>query len=245
MFLKQDLDNICLELCPDAWINPHRSILGLGNYDINVIMKALLTKDCETEWFDKRKDPGDIEFNDKRIVGFILNVPSEYKFGFVSLPLHHRRHWCSLKKVGNAYYSLDSKLKDPLKIGSVRHNFISNHYRINLFFVSPSRRKTCLSTCVPNWTVKIRSYLLLDELLRTPTNKSSYPFPLKLNPFAFLLHLIYSQVNCTLRVTSIDMSHLAGHTAVKRGDFNISITILFGAATHPRKLKGIQEEDEY
>lgn len=83
-------------------------------------MKALQTRDCEAEWFDKRKDPGEIELGDKRIVGFILNVPSEYKFGFVSLPLHHRRHWSSLKQVESIYYSFDSKLKDPQKIGSVR-----------------------------------------------------------------------------------------------------------------------------
>lgn len=33
----------------------YRSILGLGNYDINVIITALHMKDCEAVWFDKRK----------------------------------------------------------------------------------------------------------------------------------------------------------------------------------------------
>lgn len=95
-------------------------MLGLGNYDINVIMKALQAKDCDVEWFDKRKDPTSIDFEvaDKVIVGFILNVPSEYKFGFVSLPLQ-RRHWISLRKVNDIYYSFDSKFKGPVQIGSV------------------------------------------------------------------------------------------------------------------------------
>lgn len=36
-------------------INPHRSILGIGNYDINVIMAALQTKGLEALWFDNRR----------------------------------------------------------------------------------------------------------------------------------------------------------------------------------------------
>lgn len=54
-FTKLELDEICHSLSPDVWINPHKSLLGLGNYDINVIMKALQTRDCEAIWFDKRK----------------------------------------------------------------------------------------------------------------------------------------------------------------------------------------------
>lgn len=105
-------------------MNPHRSILGLGNFDINVIMNALLSKGCEAEWFDKRKDPGGIAVDDDNLLGFILNVPADYKFGFITLPLHHRRHWISLRKAGDgeekAYYSFDSKQKEPVKVGQVR-----------------------------------------------------------------------------------------------------------------------------
>lgn len=54
-FTKAQLDLICHSLSPDVWINPHKSLLGLGNYDINVIMKALQGKGCEAIWFDKRK----------------------------------------------------------------------------------------------------------------------------------------------------------------------------------------------
>ncbi|XP_023022473.1 josephin-like protein isoform X4 [Leptinotarsa decemlineata] len=54
-FTKSELDLICYSLSPDHWINPHKSILGLGNYDINVIMKALQSRGCEAIWFDKRK----------------------------------------------------------------------------------------------------------------------------------------------------------------------------------------------
>jgi len=29
-------------------------MLGLGNYDVNVLMVALQLRDCEAVWFDKR-----------------------------------------------------------------------------------------------------------------------------------------------------------------------------------------------
>lgn len=54
-FTKSELDEICIHLSPDQWINPHKSMLGLGSYDINVIMSALQAKGCEAIWFDKRK----------------------------------------------------------------------------------------------------------------------------------------------------------------------------------------------
>jgi len=54
-FSKAELDVICKRLAPGAWINPHRSAFGVGNYDVNVIMAALSDRGYETKWFDKRK----------------------------------------------------------------------------------------------------------------------------------------------------------------------------------------------
>jgi hypothetical protein len=55
-FTKHELDSICKELAPDARIfNPHRSFLGLGCYDVNVIIAALGKKGYDVVWFDKRK----------------------------------------------------------------------------------------------------------------------------------------------------------------------------------------------
>lgn len=54
-FQQEDLDKICSELDPNSWVNPHKSVFGLGNYDINVIMTALQQKKLEAIWFDKRK----------------------------------------------------------------------------------------------------------------------------------------------------------------------------------------------
>jgi hypothetical protein len=54
-FQQSQLDAICHELAPRAWVNPHKSLLGLGNYDVNVLSRALQELGYEAVWFDKRK----------------------------------------------------------------------------------------------------------------------------------------------------------------------------------------------
>lgn len=113
-FSKQMLDNICHSLSPDNVVNPHKSMLGLGNYDVNVLMAALQKKGYEAVWFDKRKDPACIDLS--KIFGFILNIPSEMKFGFLQLPLN-RKHWIAVREVEGNFYNLDSKLDRPSCLG--------------------------------------------------------------------------------------------------------------------------------
>ena len=119
-FTKADLDGICSDLSPSTWLNPHRSWLGLGNYDVNVLTAALHKKAFDLVWFDKRKQPETIET--ENVTGFILNVPNCLKLGWVHLPVE-RRHWVALKemKIGEAeaqgFYNLDSKLKEPQLLG--------------------------------------------------------------------------------------------------------------------------------
>lgn len=55
VFAKQDLDDICNSLNSHAKLNPHKSIFGLGNYDVNVLSAALELKHYQLIWFDKRK----------------------------------------------------------------------------------------------------------------------------------------------------------------------------------------------
>lgn len=123
-FSKTQLDSICYALSPDNWFNPHKSLLGTGNYDINVIMAALTTKGCAPVWFDKRKDPNIVALD--AVVGFILNVPSEYRLGPVQLPLR-RKHWVAIRSIRGVYYNLDSKLEHPEIIG--KENELRNYLR--------------------------------------------------------------------------------------------------------------------
>ncbi|KAF2367872.1 Josephin domain [Trinorchestia longiramus] len=109
-----ELDKICQRLSPDNWFNPHKSMLGTGNYDINVIIAALEEKGCAVVWFDKRKDPSIIAL--ELVKGFILNIPSDVRVGPVQLPLR-RKHWVAVKEINGSYYNLDSKLDSPVCIG--------------------------------------------------------------------------------------------------------------------------------
>ena len=113
--LQAELNDICYSLSPDSWVNPHKSMLGLGNYDINVITAALNTRQMGLVWFDKRKDPRSVKIN--VLEGCILNVPNNWKIGWVSLPMN-RKHWIAFKKINGKWFNLDSKLKEPEIIGS-------------------------------------------------------------------------------------------------------------------------------
>lgn len=53
IFLKTFI--LFYSLSPDNLVNPHKSMLGLGNYDVNVLMAALQLRGYEAMWFDKRK----------------------------------------------------------------------------------------------------------------------------------------------------------------------------------------------
>ena len=109
-----------LQLAPGTWINPHKSLLGLGNYDVNVLMSALQSRGYEAKWFDKRK-PLSILVLDN-IFGFVLNVPSNFRVvGIVPLPFLKQKHWIALRSVGSTFYNLDSNLKKPEELGKVCH----------------------------------------------------------------------------------------------------------------------------
>ncbi len=77
-------------------------MLGLGNYNINVIMKALQYKGFEAKWYDKRRPVSILKLD--KIFGFILNVPSDNKIGgFISLPWK-RNHWYAVAKINNSMF---------------------------------------------------------------------------------------------------------------------------------------------
>ncbi|XP_070079287.1 josephin-2 isoform X6 [Equus caballus] len=58
LFTQEAADEICKRLSPDSRLNPHRSLLGTGNYDVNVIMAALQGLGLAAVWWDRRRwDP--------------------------------------------------------------------------------------------------------------------------------------------------------------------------------------------
>jgi hypothetical protein len=100
------LNAICEELTPKKWFNPHKSIFGVGNYDINVIMRALSTYGLVVRWFDRRKSIAELPF--ESLYGIILNIPSS------TLSAFGARHWLCIKRFGSgAWYRMDSDAPTP------------------------------------------------------------------------------------------------------------------------------------
>jgi len=52
-----------------------------------------------------------------QIHGFILNIPSKIKFGFIELPIQSK-HWIAVRSIGGIFYNLNSKLDAPEQIGT-------------------------------------------------------------------------------------------------------------------------------
>ncbi|XP_028928909.1 josephin-2 [Ornithorhynchus anatinus] len=114
LFTQEAADDICKRLAPDSRLNPHRSLLGTGNYDVNVIMAALQGLGLAAVWWDRRRPLSQLCLD--HVQGLIVNLPSPVSLGLVSLPLR-RRHWVALRQVDGTYYNLDSKLPAPAALG--------------------------------------------------------------------------------------------------------------------------------
>jgi josephin len=144
------MDEISLNLSPDNYINPHRSVLGLGNYDVNVLMAALQSKQMNLEWFDKRKEITLENLDSSNTFGYILNIPSDYTFGFVTLPIKSR-HWISIKRLKDEkFYNLDSKLDKPKCLGNDEEfiKYLQNEMKSNdkeLFLVYQAKDEKTIS----------------------------------------------------------------------------------------------------
>ncbi|XP_065715689.2 josephin-2 [Patagioenas fasciata] len=114
LFTQRHADDICKRLSPGARFPRHRSLLGTGNYDVNVLMAALQGLGLAALWWDKRRSLERLA--PSRLLGLILNVPSRVSLLSLPLPLR-RRHWLALRKLRGTWYNLDSKLPAPAPIG--------------------------------------------------------------------------------------------------------------------------------
>lgn len=152
-FCKEDLDSICYSLSPDAAINPHKSVFGLGNYDVNVLTMALQKKNYQFIWFDKRKDLGMLDLIN--IYGFIINKMYKPRCLGVEIPIK-QRHWVAVRNINGCFYDLDSKLDAPKCIG--------NNEELMTFLKSEiSIPKTELFLVVPNSATDDKIWMKTDS----------------------------------------------------------------------------------
>ncbi|KAG8036156.1 hypothetical protein G9C98_004736 [Cotesia typhae] len=99
------------ELCALHALNNLFQERGFSKQELDQICYGL----SPDVWINPHKDLNSLNLD--KIDGFILNVPTEYKLGFVLLPLK-KRHWIALRKIKGAFYNLDSKLDSPVLIGN-------------------------------------------------------------------------------------------------------------------------------
>jgi josephin len=104
-------------------------------------MVALESKKMNLVWFDKRKEITSTALELTRAFGYILNIPSDYSFGFITLPIKSR-HWICIRRLNEKFYNLDSKLDSPRCIGDDTDfvNYLKNEMKQNdkeLFIVFP------------------------------------------------------------------------------------------------------------
>ncbi|KAK5985670.1 Josephin domain-containing protein [Trichostrongylus colubriformis] len=112
-FTSESLDEICYSLNESRWFNPHRSMLGLGNYDANVLMSALAMHDYQIVWFDGRLPVERIRFDN--VDALIVNIPTKNY-----IPFWKGRHWYTiLRQTDGKFYNLDSKLDKPVEITDI------------------------------------------------------------------------------------------------------------------------------
>lgn len=53
------------------------------------------------------------------IFGFILNIPTDLRWGYLRIPFR-RKHWICLREIDGSFFNLDSKLDTPLLIGDAQ-----------------------------------------------------------------------------------------------------------------------------
>ena len=108
-FKKADFDKIARALAPGTWLNPHKSPLGIGNYDISVLTMALQSKNMGVQWFDRRRSPRTINLDG--VPGLIVNTERP------GILFGKRNHWFALRKFDGKWTNVDSILEEPKVLG--------------------------------------------------------------------------------------------------------------------------------
>eukprot|EP00761_Pharyngomonas_kirbyi_P004088 gb/GECH01004092.1/.p1 GENE.gb/GECH01004092.1/~~gb/GECH01004092.1/.p1 ORF type:complete len:217 (+),score=38.30 gb/GECH01004092.1/:1-651(+) len=90
--------------------NPHKSALGMGMYDENVVLVALKEMNAEGIRFDRRKPVTKESLELDRVFGFIVNIAPKRSLS--------GRHWYSIRYINGKWYNLDSSLSNPIPLSS-------------------------------------------------------------------------------------------------------------------------------
>lgn len=123
---QKDFDQVCENVSPSSyWLNPHRSMLRIGNFDVNIISSILQQEGMDVIWHDQRNELTATDLisvdTGKSLHGILWNIPSDTILG----RLLHNRHWIALlyRPINNdndigSWINLDSNLSKPEVVGT-------------------------------------------------------------------------------------------------------------------------------
>ena len=103
---KTTLDEVCERLTEKSWLNPHRSPLGLGNYDANVAICALQPFGLEVSFADLRSP---LDANTLALANTNLLVNTA---GSRFIP--GSRHWFAYRYYEGNWFRLDAGKGGPI-----------------------------------------------------------------------------------------------------------------------------------
>ena len=120
VFSSSALDDIAYGLTPQATFsfNPHKSVWGIGNYDVNVVEKALDTVGCSLKWLKQTQDVQALDLD--KYVGLLLNITTIPQNVWQSMKGKISgvdSHWVAVTRISGVWYDLDSKLPRPRELG--------------------------------------------------------------------------------------------------------------------------------
>ncbi|CDF38030.1 unnamed protein product [Chondrus crispus] len=96
-----------------SWFHPHRSMLGLGDYDVNVLMVALDKYAIQTNWVSETASLEEIIRANPKMKGFLVNVPSQFGLPSFMAPANSlfgdRKHWIAVPRYYSHFHLVDSK----------------------------------------------------------------------------------------------------------------------------------------
>jgi josephin len=113
LYEAADFDDICLLLSPPRCcaFNPHKSPLGLGNYDVNVLLYALSKRGLDGTFHDVRTSLRYAKLDDA--LGLLINSGESFM----------GRHWYAVRKIEDQWWDLNSLNPGPRVFGNMRQMF--------------------------------------------------------------------------------------------------------------------------
>jgi len=106
---QKEMDEIARNLSPGSLICPHKSVLGTGNYDVNVIMSVLTLRGKVCKWWDRRRDVSEMRLDG--LLGIIVNRQSAKLAG-----LWKSKHWYAITLIDGSFYNCNSTLEKPRQL---------------------------------------------------------------------------------------------------------------------------------